>query len=96
VSHISVRAAGRLSFSSVMALTATGSDPLSHNQEKPDIQAGITWTAGGTHRTGSFPKYKSHLLSGRHKHSRSFTYTGHHRISPAETARPIFYIISAP
>jgi hypothetical protein len=96
VSHISVRAAGTLSFGSVMALTAAGSDPLSRNHKKPDIKAGITWTASGTHRTGSFPKDKPYLLSARHQHPRSFTYDRRHQISPAETPRPIFYIISAP
>lgn len=94
--YISVRAAGSLSSGGVMALTATGSDPLSRDPKKPDARAGITWTASGPHWTGSLPKDKSYFLSGRRKHPRSFTYDKHHRISPAETARPVFYIISAP
>jgi hypothetical protein len=96
VFHVSVSAAGSLSPGSVMVLTATGSAPLSAKQKKPDIKEGITWTASGTHRTGCLSKDKPCFLSGRHKHPRSFRYDRHHRISPAETARPIFYIISAP
>ncbi len=95
-SKIYVSASGTLSPGGVLALTATGSDPLSFKQGYPVIRAGITWTASRTSWTGGAPMEPSYLISANHSSPSSFTFHRYHRRQTSDTNEPVFYVISAP
>ncbi len=93
---IAVSAAGTFSPGGVMALTATGGDPLSVGHGPPAIHAAINWTASRTQWTAGGPQDPSYFSAGRHTSPHAFSFRKSHRFQPGGTREPLFYIISAP